>query len=169
MLSDVGTISMYVLPIVRDTICSAILIMTCCFCGLGRPLRVKHRANVDLRAFDLGWRRLTETCRVSLLFMVFFLGIYVSFWHYAVITCRWCTSVWYSPFVTVNTATYSTLESWKAPVSPPPPPLDRAGGPKWFPLDFLLYIWFLTPDSDGSDPHPDGKRDSFYVDTPCNK
>ena len=53
MLSDVGTKNMYVLPIVRDTIFSVILVISCWFCGLGRPLRVKHRANIDLRAFDL--------------------------------------------------------------------------------------------------------------------
>jgi hypothetical protein len=39
--------------------------------------------------------------------------------------------------------------------------LDRARGPKWVPLDFLLYIWYLRPDNDGADPLPDGKRDSL--------
>ena len=83
MLSDMGTKNMYVLSIERDTICSVrvILVVICYFCGLGRPLHVKHRANIDLRAFDLWWRRPAETCRVSLLFMLFFLGIYISFWH----------------------------------------------------------------------------------------
>ena len=42
--------------------------------------------------------------------------------------------------------------------------MDRAWGPKWVLLDFLLYIWFLRPDSAGADPLPDGKRDflSWY-------
>ena len=49
--SDMGTKNMHVLPVVSDTICSVILVIICCFCDVGRPLRVKRRANV--RAFVL--------------------------------------------------------------------------------------------------------------------
>jgi hypothetical protein len=48
------------------------------------------------------------------------------------------------------------------------PLMDRAGSPKWLPLDFLLYVSLLKPDSAGVDPLHVGKRD-FYLGTTCNK
>jgi hypothetical protein len=161
---------MYVLPIVHDAICSVIIGHICFFCGVGRPLRVKHRANIGLRVYDLWWRRLAETCSISDLSNSTFCGVLsrylCHFDTYAAITCLWCILIWYILFVTVITGTYGTLSSWNAPVSPPRGPCWRSqvGATGLSLIHLISQIWQCWR-------WPTSRREErlFYLDTACNK
>lgn len=98
--------------------------------------------------------------------MVYFLGIFISFTH---VHGRNVPFIQYDLIQPICNRDYRYLlhtrklkSPWFAPF------VDRAWGPNWVPLDFLVYIWFLRSHIAGVDPLTDGRRD-FYLRATCNK
>ena len=134
--------------------------------NIQRPLIVKYRANIGLRAFDLWWRRIAETCRVSLLFVFFFLGIYISFWH---VRGNNLPLMHFDLIQSIRDSDYRYLfypwklkctsfaSSWAVQEGP--------SGCRWtfsYTFDFSdLTVLALT--------HFPTGRETLYLDTPCNK